>query len=373
MTAPPSSFQAGAAFADGGGLDKTRVESTSISQTGGTGKTEQRFEIERIAEGVYAAIRKEPPGLMFDANSIFIINDDDVVVVDTNISPASAKEVLAALRKLTSKPVRYVINTHWHEDHILGNEVYRDAFPGVEFIGQASTLVDLPTVGAANRKQLITGAPPIVAEIRRRIDQNKSLTGRPLTPEERESYASDIRLVERYLAEAPGFQIILPTLTIEDRLTLHRGRRTIDIRSLGRGHTAADLIVQLPEEGIVISGDLVVWPVPLVGSTSYPGAFATALQRLLDLHPRVIIPGHGPVLRDDSYVRVCLRLLTSIKQQTDAAIARGETLEQARRSVNLEEYRRLIAGDSQLKSFIFSTYVADSGIAAAFSEASRKP
>jgi hypothetical protein len=67
------------------------------------------FELLKVAEGVYAAIRKEPPGLMFDANSVFIINDDDVIVVDTNITASSAKEVLAAIRKLTNKPVKYVV------------------------------------------------------------------------------------------------------------------------------------------------------------------------------------------------------------------------------------------------------------------------
>jgi alkyl sulfatase BDS1-like metallo-beta-lactamase superfamily hydrolase len=83
------------------------------------------FDLQKVAEGVYAAIRKEPPGLMFNANVVFIINDDDVVVVDTNIMPSSAREALAALRKLTTKPVKYVVNTHWHPDHISGNQVGR--------------------------------------------------------------------------------------------------------------------------------------------------------------------------------------------------------------------------------------------------------
>jgi cyclase len=330
------------------------------------------FEVQKIAEGVYAAIRKELPGLMFNANVIFIINDEDVVVVDTNITPSSAKEVLAALRNLTSKPVKYVINTHWHEDHIMGNQVYRDTFPGVEFIGHASTLVDLPTVGATNRKQLLEGAPPFIKYIRSQMEKNKSINGSDLTEEERISYLSDIKQVEQYLGEASGFQIILPTITIEDRLTLHRGSRVIDIRHLGRGHTGADLVVHLPKENILISGDLVVWPVPLVGTTSYPAEFASSLEKLLAIRPAVIVPGHGPVMRDDSYVKLLVRLLNSLKQQTEAAVSRGETLEQARKSVNLEEFRKLIAGDSQLKGYIFESYVTIPAVAAAFRQASEK-
>src|SRR5882672_1607139 len=110
------------------------------------------FEQVKVADGVYAAIRTEPPGLTVNCNSVFIVNDDDVVVVDTNLTPVTAKEELAALRKLTSKPVRYVINTHWHDDHLMGNQVYRDAFPGVEFIAHNATLAYLPTTGLSNRK-----------------------------------------------------------------------------------------------------------------------------------------------------------------------------------------------------------------------------
>src|SRR5262245_23933199 len=135
------------------------------------------FEVQKIADGVYAAIRKEPPGLMFNANSVFIINDDDVIVVDTNITPASAREVMAELKKLTNKPVKYVINTHWHDDHIIGNQVYREAYPGVEFIAHASTIDDLPTIGASNRKQLLTYAPEGVGQLRSMVEQKKSLAG----------------------------------------------------------------------------------------------------------------------------------------------------------------------------------------------------
>ncbi|HWS56145.1 MAG TPA: MBL fold metallo-hydrolase [Pyrinomonadaceae bacterium] len=329
-------------------------------------------EVVKVAEGVYAAVRKEPPGLMFNSNTVFIVNEEDVVVVDTNISPASAREVIAALRRLTTKPVRYVVNTHWHDDHIAGNEVYREAFPGVEFIGHASTLADLPTVGASNRKATLEGGPGFVAQIRELMGQNKSLTGGALTGEERASYLSDIRMAERYFAEAPKFQIVMPTLTVERRLTLHRGRRVIDIRHLGRGHSGADLVVHLPAESVVISGDLVVWPVPLVGSTSFPSEYRASLEEMLALRPAVIVPGHGQVLRGDAYARDLVRLLASIGEQTAAAVARGETLEQARRSVNLEEFRKQFAGDSQLRSFIFRFYVAGPGVAAAYREATAK-
>lgn len=335
--------------------------------------SEQRFDVQPLGEGIYAVIRREPPGLMFDANNLFIINERDVIVVDSNFSLASTREVLAELRKLTDKPVRYVINTHWHDDHITGNQIYREAFPGVEFIGHESAVEDMAGMGARNRKGLQDNTPKLIKLFRDQVSKNKNLAGQDLTPEERTSYLKDAALLERYLETIPSLQIIAPTLTVKDRLTLMRGARTIEILHLGRGHTPADLVVYLPREGILITGDLVVHPVPLVGSTSLPADYAVTLARLLELNPKVIVPGHGPVMREDSYVRQMIRMMKSINEQAEAAATRGETLDEARKSVNLEQFRRQFAGDSQLRSFIFQTYVASPGVEAAFRQAKAKP
>jgi cyclase len=326
------------------------------------------FDVQQIAPGVYAVVRREPAGLWFDANNVFIVDDEGVIVVDSNVSPASTREVLAALRRITDRPVTHVINTHWHEDHIIGNRVYREAFPDVQFVAHASTLQDLPTVGASNRRGSLQNGASFAARLRELVHTGRNLAGEAMTDEERVSYLKDASLVERYLVDARDFEPVMPTVTVDDRLVLRRGGRVVEILHLGAGHTRADLVVHLPAERILISGDLVVWPVPLVGSTSLPGAYAATLRRVLDLRPAVIVPGHGPVLRDDAYVRTLADLLTSIRTQTAAAVARGETLEQARRSVNLDAFRATIAGDSQLRRFIFYAYVALPGVEAAYRE-----
>lgn len=330
----------------------------------------RNFEVQKLAEGVFAVIRKDLPGLMVDANSVFIINEDDVIVVDTSGAPSTTKEVLAALRRLTNKPVKYVINTHWHDDHIIGDTVYGEAFAGVEFIGHRTMREYLPGRGARNRKSFVEGARGALNAMKESLAKNKSLAGSDITDEERASYRSDISLVELALAEAPETRLTLPTITVEDRLTLHRGDRVIDIRHLGSGHTSGDLVVHLPKEGIAITGDLVVWPVPLVGSEqSSIGEWSATLERLRELRPAIIVPGHGPVLRDDSYVKLMARLFASIKQQAEASAGRGETLDQARRSVSLEEFKREFAGDSAVRKFLFDVYVAGPAIAAAYREA----
>ncbi|HEX6183897.1 MAG TPA: MBL fold metallo-hydrolase [Pyrinomonadaceae bacterium] len=334
------------------------------------------FELVKLAEGVYAATRTEPPGLTVNGNSVFIINDEDVVVVDTTLTPGTAREELATLRRLTNKPVRYVVNTHWHDDHVMGNVAYRDAFPGAEFIAHVNTREYLPGTGLTNRKMAMSegGYPGFINALKRRLEKNESVFGGPLDDEERAVISSDIQIAERYMAENPTATVVLPTVTLRERLTLHRGTRVIDILHLGRGHTSGDIVVHLPAEGIIIAGDLVIHPVPYVGNPqSHPGDWGQTLERLLALKHTLIVPGHGPVLRDDSYVKLMSRLFSSMSQQVTAAAARGETLEQVRKSVNLDEFRKQFVGDSRVRRDIFDSYVLGAGLAAAYADATAKP
>lgn len=327
------------------------------------------FALQRIAEGVHVAVRTEPAGLMVDANTTLIINDQDVVVVDANVGPASARATLAALRTLTDKPVRYVINTHWHDDHVLGNQVWRDAFPGVEIIAHQRMAEYLPGQGLKNRQGMLSGAPSGVAMLKSLIDKAQGMDGQPLAAATRASYESDIRLVERYLAETLKVEIVGPTITFEDKLVLQRGARRIDILHLGRGHTAGDIVVHLPAEGIVVTGDLVVWPIPLIGrDQSYVADWPVTLEKVLALKPRIIIPGHGPVFRDSEYSQRMIALLRDIQTEAMQAKLRGDSVDAARKAISLAGHRRIFAGDDQVRNVLFTQYVLGPGVGAVYRE-----
>src|SRR5436853_7679284 len=108
---------------------------------------------------------------------------------------------------------------------------------------------------------------------------------------------------------------------------------------LGRAHTAADLIVYLPKENLIFSGDLTVYPVPLIGSTSHPLDYAETLRKLVALDAKTMVPGHGPVMHDHAYIDLMIELLNALRTRVTEAVSRGETLEQVRKSVNLDEIR----------------------------------
>lgn len=322
------------------------------------------FRVERLAPGVFAAIRTDPPGLMVDANGVFIVGESDVVVVD---APESSADLIAALRRITRKPVSTLINTHWHDDHVIGNALWREAYPGIEFVAHPLLRDYLPTTGARNRKSMIEGAPGFAAFMQAQAAKGLNLRGEPITAEERASYASDAALVEHYIQVVPGTPDVLPDVTVDSALTLRRGSRLIEVRAMGRGHTASDLVVWLPAERIAIVGDLVVWPVPLVGGEqSHVHEWSATLAAIRALSPLAIVPGHGPVQRDSSYVRQLESLFTSIDSQVRVAVAAGDSLEAARKRVDLSALRTQFVGDSKVRGASFSMYVTGPAIESAY-------
>lgn len=333
--------------------------------SGQTGSKDRTFSVERAAKGVYAVIRREPASFWFNANNVFIIGKQSVIVVDANITIDYTREVLAALREITDKPVSHVINTHWHEDHIIGNRVYREAFPNVKFVGHRSTLKDLPEIGGANRKGTLQNGRGFVGMLEASLEKGESIAGGAITDEERAGYASDIKFVSSYLAESSTFEIILPDVLVDERLEITQDGRKVEVLYFGRAHTGADLVVHLPSEKIAITGDLIVHPVPLLGSTSYPLEFAATLKKLKALGARTYIPGHGPVMKDDGFLDKMIALTTAVRDRSKAAFKAGETVEQMRAKIDLSDQQVVFAGDSRHRGFIFTNYVTLPATAAA--------
>ena len=325
------------------------------------------FTVREIAPGVHAVIRREPLGLANHSNAVFIVNEEDVVVVDTQFTRNATQEVLAALRRITDKPVSFVINTHWHDDHSFGNQVYREAFPGVTFISQARTRSDMAGVGAENRKQQVEDGPEALAAVQELVEKGVDMFGKPLSDDERLTYRSSLEIFGQYMREVPDFRLTLPELTFDVRLTLIRGGRTIEIRHFGSAVTPGDAVVYLPAEMIVIAGDLVNAPFPYTYRSSLTGWIA-ALDSLEALHPDLIVPGHGPVLEGVEHLRTLRGMMSSIRRQTAEAVLRGAPLAEVIKSVRLDEYEAPLTGGRKMLTSLFRGYFAGPAISACFQE-----
>ncbi len=161
-------------------------------------------------------------------------------------------------------------------------------------------------------------------------------------------------------------------LTVEDALVLHRGAREIRIRWLGRGNTEGDLVVWLPKERIVATGDLVVEPIPY-GFGSFPREWIETLDRIAALDSAILVPGHGALQRDPAYVRRLQALLRAVRAQVGAAVAKGLDLEATRKAVDLSAFEKEFAGDDPYRRKLFEAWWASPIVRSAWLEAKGLP
>jgi glyoxylase-like metal-dependent hydrolase (beta-lactamase superfamily II) len=332
------------------------------------GLPKKPYDVLKLAEGVYAFVWKDPAQNLIESNALFVVNDRDVLVVDTGMVPSTGRVMAAELKKLTDRPVRYVVNTHWHDDHHGGNEVYRELWPGVEFIAHRDTREDIfgGTYGA--RAKYIASLEDGAARYERWAATGKDDEGKPLD-DGRRRRAGELAALDRGLApELAAIHNTPPDLTFDDRLILHRGDRTIEVLWLGLGNTRGDVVVFLPRERIAATGDLFVQPVPF-GIGSYYEDWISTLGRVDALEADVLVPGHGAVQRDRAYLRQVEALLSALVTEVKSAAASGATLEETRRKVTLADWKAKFAGNDPALERAFDAFFVAPAVERAWRQA----
>jgi len=287
----------------------------------GPGGGDARFEITKVANGVYAAVAA--PAYKVNCNTAIIENDDDVMIVDTHSKPSAARVIIERLREMTRKPVRYVVNTHFHWDHWHGNEVYPAAYPGAEIVTNQITREAMLMKGLKRIQDHVRQVPGEIAKLKADIQA--------ANPTQRAKLEADLRLAESYLAEVRALKPALPTIAFEQTMKLYRRDREIHLLHLGRAHTAGDVFVYLPKEKVVITGDAMIGWTPFMGD-GYPEEWAATLDRLAQLDFTHIIMGHGNVTGREwlgtfrSYVH---DMVEAVRQEA----ATGTTLDEVKQRV----------------------------------------
>ena len=304
----------------------------------------QSFDITQVAPGVYAAIGR---GGVF-SNGAFIVNQDDVLVVDTHLRPSWARDLIAEIKKVTDKPVRYVVNTHWHNDHSQGNQAYVTVFgKGVEYVTQHTAREDIknkaiPSVAQSLDASAQNSVPAGIARIEKMLADGKDQQGKDLTAEARTRMQAQLDSQKAYLVELRDLQITLPTLTFEKSLVLHKratdgSERSIQILYFGKGHTRGDVVIFLPKEKVVITGDLLTGGVPFARD-SYPSLWAGTLEQVHKLDFTQVIPGHGGVQQGKQRLELTIALMKELVEYVKAAVAKGQSPEDMVKAFDSAKY-----------------------------------
>lgn len=303
--------------------------------------------VTKLADGVFAIEHTNLNGGNVNGNTTVVIGDREVFVVDSCYLPSIAREDIAQIRQWTNKPVRYLLNTHFHNDHNNGNKAYLDAFPSLTIIAQEETKKDMDLIQPGN----IERAPKQMAQTIATLKGGKASDGRMLTEDEKKQVQGMLPRLEEQEQELKTMVYQSPTLAFSDRLEIDLGNREVQVKYLGRGNTAGDAIAYLPREKILVAGDLLVHPIPYTYD-GYPAEWAQTLQKMAQLDAAIIVPGHGPVFRDKVYLSLVMDLLNSSVEQVRARIRQlgfpgSHTVNDIKGSFDLTSFKVKFAGDDK--------------------------
>jgi glyoxylase-like metal-dependent hydrolase (beta-lactamase superfamily II) len=283
-----------------------------------------------------------------DGNSIAVMSRDGVLVFDSNGTPAAAAAVLAEIRKLTTQPVRWIVNSHWHWDHWYGTETYRDAFPDVRIVAHEKTraLMAGPAL-EFNRPGVETQLPNYLKALEQRAAANPALAA---------TLAED----RFFLEQKSHVRHTFPNVTFRDRLVIDMGERHVEVLNYGRGVTPGDAFVYLPREKILLLGDLIVNPVTFALS-GYPTEWLHVLERVDALPADTIVTGHGAPLHDKTLLHATMEVFRTLLREGKAAKAKGLTADEAKDAIlpGLHDVMVTITGDAPSVNAAFKQQLVD--------------
>ncbi|MFN7915321.1 MAG: MBL fold metallo-hydrolase [Vicinamibacterales bacterium] len=296
------------------------------AQTGGP-IVSGAHRFEKVAEGIYYATASGT--MQVGANSPVFVNADEAIIIDSETSPAAGRALVQDIKAFTDKPVKYVIDSHYHYDHLFGNQVFG---PDVQIIGHDHTVERLKT-NTLEQYTFLTSLRPIpqrIASLRERIAQEKD-------PQAKATMEQQIRNAQAYQEQVKEVKQTPPNLTFDTTMTLHRGGREFRLMYLGRGHTDTDVVTFLPKERIVATGDLMESVLSYMGD-SYPEEWIVTLEKLKQLDFDTVLPGHGVPFKGKERITAFQEYLRDLLAQTNALRRQGLSAEDAATKVDLTRH-----------------------------------
>lgn len=243
------------------------------------------FDLVRVKDGIYAAIVKE--GTIAVGNSGFVELADSVVVFDAFNSQLAAEALREAVADLTGKPVSHLVNSHWHGDHVRGNQAFRDAV----IVSTERTR----GIMAERHPERIARQRDSIGEVQDTIRQLEQQLSTTVDGDEAQGLAGKVSFLKDFEETLKDLELTLPTETFSSTWMLENESLRLQCLTYGGGHTESDAFMYIPDAKVIFVGDLVAVQNHMLVVDGNVGSWITILQRLSDLDFDYLIPGHGPV------------------------------------------------------------------------------
>src|SRR5262252_2773584 len=301
------------------------------------------FTIEKVADGVFAALAK--PQALTNSNAAIFVRDRDVLVVDAHSKPSAAAALLTQIKKeATEKPVRYLVNSHFHWDHTQGDSTYKKADPKVEIIASSATKQLMMTLQRDRLKESLDSVPGLIDAVRSRLS-------RATTAAEREWCNDQLRQLMAYQQEMKDYPLELPTVTFDKTHVIKDRSGELQLAFNGKAHTAGDIQVFSPSKRVVASGDAIIGFLPNLND-GYPRPWPKTIDAVGSWKFDHIIGGHGPVQNGRERMTQFRNYIEDLTARVERAKKAGTPL--------VELHKQITQGSlATLQTGGFGSYVAD--------------
>jgi glyoxylase-like metal-dependent hydrolase (beta-lactamase superfamily II) len=293
------------------------------------------FDIGKVAEGVYAAVAR--PSALINCNAAIFENANDLMIVDTHSKPSAVVSLVSQIRReITTKPIRYIVNTHFHWDHTQGTPSYKRIAPRADVVSSAATRSLIAELGAARLKASVEEVPKAVERYRKQLEAAR-------TPEEKSHYERMISEARGYVREMQNYAPELPNVTFRDDLVLHDKAHDIHLAFRGRGHTAGDIVVFCPQKKVMAAGDLLHCFFPYIDD-GYPREWPRTLRSAGEFEFTEAIGGHGPVQNGHDRLNQMAAYIEELTAAVENGKREGRTVEELERAITPAQLRSLQNG-----------------------------
>jgi glyoxylase-like metal-dependent hydrolase (beta-lactamase superfamily II) len=268
--------------------------------------------------------------------------------------------------EISAKPVKWLVYTHYHGDHNLGAGAFIAKWPQMHILSTEAT------------RQSMTSAPMDYIKTYSKGNQDTLDLARDQL--KRSNLSQSMRRGWEHMAEVgPAMVSAYKQLnaypadtTFTDEVTLSDPKCPVEVSFLGKANTDGDAIVWLEQQSVLITGDILVSPIPYA-SASYPKQWVNVLDQLDRYHYAFLIPGHGDIQMDHQYLRLVKAALYEISAQVDMLTAKGDSLEQVNKEIDLSDVKTKFAGTDDFDQFLLANFFLEAIVSNAYKEAKSLP
>jgi len=290
------------------------------------------FNLQVVTDGVFFA--HSHPQTLVNCNAAVFVRSKDVVVVDAHSKPSAAASLIAQIqREITPKPVRYVINSHFHWDHTQGNHAYRARGGPIDFIATAATKQLMTDLAVARLKESIDGVPPQIEAMRGRAAKTSS-------PAEKAFCEEQIRQMQAYMAELKDYTLELPTITFDTTYLMEDPAYDLHLEFHGHAHTAGDVFIYCPQRRVVATGDASHCFLPFIRD-GFPHTWPGTIDSVAKLDFKYQLPGHGPFQTDHATMMNQRNYIEELTARVDEGRKAGLTVGEIQKRIPVASLKSL--------------------------------